>query len=156
PEALARLGELHALERLYLDQVHVNDAVLASLASAKDALRVLHLAGSDVSADGLAALHALTDLEELTIVDTRMHARIADLSAWHRLRTLSLVGLDITDSALPSIAAHPSIAMLVLSATEIRDPSPLAALPHLRTLGVAQTRLSSAGAAALRRLATRG
>jgi hypothetical protein len=119
-------------------------------------LRVLHLAGSDVSDDGLAALRAFTELEELTVGDTRMHAGIADLSAWPRLRTLSLVGLDLTDQALPSIATQPSLAIVDLSATEVRDPSPLAALPHLRTLGVAQTRLSAAGIAAVKRLAARG
>lgn len=154
--ALARLAALHVLERLYLDQVHVNDDVLAALAPLRDTLRVLHLAGSDVSEDGLAALRAFGELEELTIGDTRMHAGIADLSAWPRLRTLSLVGLELTDRVLPSLAAQPSLAILDLSATEIRDPSPLAALPHLRTLGVAQTRLSPAGVAAIKRLAARG
>jgi len=109
-----------------------------------------------VSEDGLDALHAFGELEELTIGDTRMDAGIADLSAWPRLRTLSLVGLELTDRVLPSLAALPSIAVLDLSATEIRDPSPLAALPHLRTLGVAQTRLSPAGVAAIKRLAARG
>lgn len=156
PEALARVGELRLLERLYLDQTHADDAVVAALAPAADTLRVLHLAGSDVSDTGVAALRALGALEELTCGDTRMHGAIADLSAWPRLRTLSLTGLDLTDRALPLIAARPSLVALDLSATEIRDPSPLAALPRLRTLGVAQTRLSSAGAAALKRLAARG
>jgi hypothetical protein len=156
PAALARLAALHVLERLYLDQVHVNDEVLAALAPVRNTLRVLHLAGSDVSEDGLAALRAFGELEELTIGDTRMHAGIADLSAWPRLRTLSLVGLELTDRVLPSLAAQPSLAILDLSATDIRDPSPLAALPHLRTLGVAQTRLSPAGVAAIKRLVARG
>ena len=78
------------------------------------------------------------------------------MSAWPRLRTLSLVGLDLTDKAVPQLAARPSLVVLDLSATEVRDPSPLAALPHLRTLGVAQTKLSAAGAAAVKRLAARG
>jgi hypothetical protein len=156
PGALAKLGALRALERLYLGQVHVNDEVLAALAPLRDTLRVLHLAGSDVSEDGLPALRAFGELEELTIGDTRMHAGIADLSAWPRLRTLSLVGLELTDKVLPMLAAHASLVALDLSATEIRDPSPLAALPRLRTLGVAQTRLSAAGLAAVKRLVARG
>jgi hypothetical protein len=85
-----------------------------------------------------------------------MHAGIADLSAWPRLRTLSLVGLELTDKVLPMLAAHGSLVALDLSATEIRDPSQLAALPRLRTLGVAQTRLSAAGVAAVKRLVARG
>lgn len=155
PDALARIGALHRLERLYLDQTHADDRVLAALGS-PDTLRVLHLEGSEVSDAGIPALRALGELDELTVGDTRMHGAIADLSAWPRLRTLSLTGLPVTDQALPGIAARPSLVMLDLSATEIRDPSPLAALPRLRTLGVAQTRLSPAGAAAVKRLAARG
>jgi hypothetical protein len=156
PEALTRLAGLRLLERLYLDQTHASDLTLAVLAPLHETLRVLHLEGSDVSEEGLAALRAFTELDELTIGDTRLHAGIADLSAWPRLRTLSLVGLDLTDKALPLVAARRSLVVLDLSATEVRDPSALAALPYLRTLGVAQTRLSAAGTAAVKRLAARG
>ena len=155
-EALARLGALHRLERLYLDHSRAGDAVIAALGGPRDALRVLHLAGSDVSADGLAALRALGELEELTLGDTRVRDEIADLSAWPRLHTLSLTGLLVTDQALPGLAARPSLITLDLSATDVRDPSPLAALPRLRVLGVAQTHLSRAGNAAVKRLAARG
>jgi len=109
-----------------------------------------------VSDAGLAALRAFTELDELTIGDSRVHGGIADLSAWPRLRTVSLVGLELGDKAVAQLAAHLPLAVLDLSATEIRDPSALAALPHLRTLGVAQTRLSAAGVAAVKRLAARG
>lgn len=156
PEALARLGALHRLERVYLDQTSVNDAVLAGLAPMAGTLRVLHLAASDVSEDGLPALRALGEIDELTVGDTRLKAGIADLAAWPRLRTLSLIGLELTDKVLPLLAARPSLTVLDLSATEIRDPSPLAALPRLRTLGLAQTKLSPAGVAASKRLAARG
>ncbi|HMG52454.1 MAG TPA: hypothetical protein VK601_03205 [Kofleriaceae bacterium] len=157
PAALAaRLGALRLLERLYLDQTHADDAVLAALGSARDHLRVLHLSGSDVSDDGVAALRELGELDELTVGDTRMHGAIAELSAWPRLRTLSLIGLDVTDRVLPLLAARRSLVTLDLSATEIRDPSPLAALPRLRMLGLAQARLSPAGLAAVKRLAARG
>jgi len=156
PEAFGKLAALRELERLYLDQTHVGDIALALLAPAHATLRVLHLAGSDVSDDGLAALQAFSELTELTVGDSRMHGGIADLSAWPRLRTLSLVGLDLTDKAMPLLAARPSLVVLDLSATEIRDPSPLAGLPRLRTLGVAQTKLSAAGAAAIKRFAAHG
>jgi hypothetical protein len=156
PDALARLGALPAIERLYLDQTTVSDAVIAALAPAADTLRVLHLAASNVSDAGLPALRALTELAELTVGDTGIDDGIADLSAWPRLRTLSLIGLPLGDKALPALAARTSLAVLDLSATDIRDPSPLAALPHLRVLGVAQTKLSPAGVAAVKRLAARG
>jgi hypothetical protein len=146
PEALARLAErlaaTPAIERLYLDQTHADDAVVTALGPAGRSLRVLHLDGSDVSDAGVAMLHRLVGLDELTIGDTRVRDAIADLVAWPRLRTLSLIGLPIGDAAVPSIAARSSLVVLDLSATDVRDPSPLDALPRLRTLGVAQTRLS--------------
>lgn len=156
PEALARLRALRALERLYLELSRADDATLDAVTQSRETLRVIHLAGTDVSELGLDALHGLTELEELTIGDTRMHGGITDLSAWPRLRTLSLVGLALTDKDVPPLAARRSLVVVDLSATEVRDPSPLAALPHLRTLGVAQTKLSAAGVAAVKRLAARG
>jgi hypothetical protein len=156
PVALARLGALRAIERLYLDQDRVDDQVVVALVPAHEHLRVLHLAATDVSEDSLPALRAFTELEELTLGDTRMHGGVAELSAWPRLRTLSLIGLDIHDPALVKLAARSSLAVLDLSATEVRDPSPLASLPRLRTLGVAQAPLSAAGVAAVKRMAARG
>jgi len=156
PKTFTKLASLHVLERLYLDQTRAGDVTLAVLVPAHETLRVLHLEASEVSEDGLAALRAFTELDELTIGDTRMRAGIADLSAWPRLRTLSLVGLELSDKAVPQLAARRSLVTLDLSATEVHDVSPLVALPHLRTLGVAQTRLSAAGVAATKRLAARG
>jgi Leucine-rich repeat (LRR) protein len=155
-EALRALGELHQLQRVYLDQSRADDTAIAALAASRDTLRVLHLSGSDVSDAGVTALRALDQLDELTAGDTRMHGAIADVSAWPRLRTLSLIGLELGDAALPQLAAGRSLVTLDLSATEVRDPSPLAALPRLRTLGLAQTRLSTAGTAAVKKLAARG
>jgi hypothetical protein len=156
PEALVQLAALASLERLYLDQTHANNITLAALAPGHATLRVLHLAGTEVDDDGLPALRQLTELQELTLGDSRMHAGIADLSAWPHLRTLSLVGLELGDKVLPRLAERLSLITLDLSATEVRDPAPLAALPQLRTLGVAQTRLSPAGVAAVKQLAARG
>lgn len=155
-EAFTRLSALRALERLYLDQDQVDDSVVEALAPMRDTLRVLHLEGSQVSDAGLGALHAFGELRELTIGDTRLQRGIADLSAWPRLHTLTLVGLPLTDQELPALAARPSLVTLDLTATDITDPSPLAALPRLRALGLEQTRLSPAGVAALKRFAARG
>jgi hypothetical protein len=155
-DALTALGALHALERLYLDETAADDDVLEALAPAHDTLRVLHLAGSAVSDNGIAALRALRELRELTVGDTRMHTAIADLSGWPRLRTLALVGLPFTDAELPTLAAHAALVWLDLTATDVRDPSALAALPRLRTLGLQQVKLSPAGVAAAKRLAARG
>jgi len=154
--SVAKLGALHALVRLYLDGTHADDAALAALAPARDTLRILHLAGSDISEAGLPALHALAGLTELTLGNTRMHSAITDLSAWPHLQTLSLVGLDLADWNLVAIARQLSLVTLDLSATDVHDPSALAALSRLRLLGIAQTNLSARGITALKTLAAHG
>jgi len=55
-----------------------------------------------------------------------------------------------------ALARHTSLITVDLTATEITDPAPLAALPKLRVLGVAETKLSKAGLAAIKQLAARG
>jgi Leucine-rich repeat (LRR) protein len=152
---LAELGKLHQLERLYLDDCRATDETVAALAKLRE-LRVLHLAGTDVSDVALATLRTFSQLDELTVGDTRMRTAIANLDAWPRLRTLSLTGLDLTDDELPRIAKRSSLVTLDLSATEVRDPAKLATLPHLRVLGLAHTRLSQEGINAARALTARG
>lgn len=154
-ESLAELGRLAQLERLYLAETRADHTTITALAGARG-LRVLHLASTDVSEEALATLREFTLLEELTLGDTRMRTAIADLAAWPRLRTLSIVGLELGDAELPAIARARSLARLDLSATEIHDPSPLVALPNLRELGVSQLRLSAGGKAALEVLRRRG
>ncbi|MBX3156311.1 MAG: hypothetical protein KF773_09960 [Deltaproteobacteria bacterium] len=155
-EAIDKLGALRELERLYVSETRAGDSLIDALAPCRD-LRVLHLANTDVSEHALPTLRGFTRLEELTLGDTRMQPEIVDaLAAWPRLHTLSLVGLGLDDTALARLAAHRNLRIVDVSATELRDPSPLAALPDLRVLGVAQTRLSPAGRAALEALAARG
>jgi Leucine-rich repeat (LRR) protein len=153
--ALAQLGALHALERLYVDRTAADDSTLDALAGLH-ALRVLHLAASGVTDRGLPALRRFTRLEELTLGNDDIGAAACDLRAWPRLRVLSLVGLDLDDTALPGLAAHAALAELDLSYTSVTDPAPLAALPALRELGLAMTQLSSAGEASVTQLASRG
>lgn len=154
-ERLVELGGLAKLERLYLDETRADDAVLAALAPARG-LRVLHLEQTDVSEASLPVLRGFARLEELTVGDTRMRGGITDLAAWPRLRTLSLLGLELGDAEVARLAAARSLARLDLSSTEVRDPGPLVALPKLVELGLTQTRLSPAGKAAVARLRARG
>lgn len=152
---LATLGTLRELERLYLDNTHADDVTLVGLAPLRE-LRALHLAGSHVSEDGLPVLHGFTQLDELTIGDTRMRGGIADLSAWPHLRTLTLTGLELDDAAIATVAQRSTLVTLDLSATEVKDISPLVGLPHLRTIGLVGTKLDPAGTASMKRLAARG
>jgi hypothetical protein len=150
-----KLGALHELGRLYLDDARVGDTEIAAFGDLLG-LRVLHLGGTDVSDDALATLHRFVLLEELAIGDTRIRDGGADLAAWPHLRTLSLLGLGIGDPALVLIARRPSLAALDLSSTTVTDPGPLAALPRLRTLGLVADKLSPAGLASAKQLAARG
>lgn len=152
---LASLGALIDLERLYLENTAADDTTLVGLAPLRE-LRTLHLANTQVSEDALPMLRGFRQLDELTIGDTRMHAAIANLDAWPHLRTLTLTGLDLSDAALHTIARQTTLVTLDLSATEIHDPSPLVALPRLRTLGLVGTRLDATGLAATKTLAKRG
>jgi len=154
-EVLVELGALHQLERLYLDDTRADDTTIEALARLRE-LRTLHVAGTDVSEAVLPTLRSFAQLDELTIGDTRMRAAIANLDAWPQLRTLSVAGLELTDDALPAIARRTSLVTLDLSGTYIRDPARLAALPNLRVLGLAQTKLSPEGLNAAKSLAARG
>lgn len=153
--ALATLGSLGTLERLYLENTGADDTTMIGLAPLSE-LRTLHLANTQISEDSLPMLRGFRQLDELTIGDTRMHAAIANLEAWPHLRTLTLTGLDISDVALAAIAQRTSLVTLDLSATEIHDPTPLIALPRLRTLGLVGVRLTAEGGAAANKLETRG
>ena len=153
PAALVRaLARLHDLERLTLENTMCDDDTVAAFGAPH--LRVVHLAGTFVTDASLVTLQSLEELEELTLGETRVET--IDLSTWPRLRTLALVGLDIDDHALAAIAARTSLVELDLSYTEMRDLSPLAALPHLRELGLVAVKLAPAGEAAVRALAARG
>jgi len=153
--SLDALAALHGLERVYLSDSRADDATAEALAGATR-MRVLHIDQTNISAEALPALRKLVRLDELVIGDTRLGAEITQLDAWPELRTLSLVGLDLDDSALAGIAARTSLVALDLSATSIRDPRPLAALPHLAILGLAQTKLSKEGNVSVKALAARG
>ena len=152
---LATLGTLRELERLYLDNTGADDVTLVGLAPLRD-LRTLHLANSQVSEEALPVLRTFTQLDELTLGDTRMHAGIADLASWPHLRTLTLTGLDLGDAELAAIAQRPTLVTLDLSATEVRNITPLVGLAHLRTLGLVGAKLDAAGTTAMKKLAARG
>jgi Leucine-rich repeat (LRR) protein len=154
-DALVGLGRLQEMESLYLERTRTGDDTLAALAPLKY-LRVLHVGNTNISEVSLRVLRGFTQLEELTAGDTQMRAGITELDAWPRLHTLSLIGLELGDAVLPAIARRASLSMLDLSGTDIADPAPLVVLPNLRTVGLAQTKLSKAGLASIKALAARG
>ncbi len=155
PKSLATLGTLTELGRLYLDDTRTDDETMLAFAGLVE-LRALHLAGTSVSDVSLPILRGFRHLDELTLGDTRMTKVAINLESWPQLRTLSLFGLELRDGELPAIVKRSSLVTLDLSATDITDPSPLIAMPHLRLLGLSNTLLSPAGQGALKSFATRG
>lgn len=155
PTALAALASLAALERLYLDNTNLDDDTLLTF-TALASLQVLHVADTTITDASLPVLRTFTQLTELTIGDTRVDNAIADLSAWPRLRTLSLAYVRLGDADLAALVLARSLRALDLSGTEITSPAPLAALPSLKILGLSKTRLSPAGRASIEGLVKRG
>jgi Leucine-rich repeat (LRR) protein len=155
PASLAVIGNLHALERLYLDDTNLDDESFATF-GLLTSLTTLHVANTTITNATLPVLRNFMQLGELTIGDTRVDNAIADLSAWPRLRTLSLTFLRVGDADLATLVRATSLRALDLSGTEVTNPAPLAALPELKILGLSKTRLSAAGRAAIEPLVRRG
>jgi Leucine-rich repeat (LRR) protein len=154
PGALVELGKLAKLERLYVDESHAEATLVNALQGR--ALRVLHIAATSVDDDALEILRSFVLLEELTIGDTRLLGFAGDLAAWPRLRTLSMLGLEVTDAMLPAIARAKQLERLDLSSTNVTNPAPLAALPALVELGLSLTKLTTEGKTAANALQKRG
>ena len=153
--ALAELGALHELERLYLENTRADDGVVAALAPARG-LRVLHLATTKITNASLATLRSFAALEELTLGDTSIDGGLGDLASWPHLHTLSAYGLPLDDAALASLVRHRSLVALDLSGTDVRELAPLESLPHLQLLGLAATELAATAEPVLARLHARG
>ena len=161
-EAFAALGSLLALEALHLERTALSDESLRALATMRQ-LRALHLQDTNITDEGLAAF-AYADpasaagpadratLEVLTLGNTSITDPVAAVAPWPALRTLSLYGLPVEDRALRLLVVkHPRLQLLNLGATDIADPSPLADLPQLRSLGLLETRLTDRSFAGLAR-----
>ena len=125
------LPPLPALVELDLLGAPVSDPGLAALAAAAPHLRRLHLAETDVSSAGLAALARLPRLEHLDLAAT-----------------------DIDDAALPHLQPLAQLTFLRLRETRITDKglASLSSLSRLQTLDLGRTRLTNTGLAHLARL----
>jgi hypothetical protein len=147
------LSALHELERLYVEQTSADDALVAAL---PDQLRVLHLAGTRVTDAALPSLRAMHGLEELTLGATAIDVGLGDLAPWPRMHVLSLFGLPLDDGDVIALARAPSLAVLDLSGTDVRELAPLEAMPHLAVLGLVETTLAPSGDVIVKRLTARG
>lgn len=98
----------------------VTDADLALLEPLAPTLASLHLAGTSVTDDGVAALADFPRLERLHLERTATTDRgVTHLAGLTQLRYLNLYGTNVTDDALVTIANLPSIESVYLWQTEV-------------------------------------
>jgi len=95
---LRYVGELHALQSLFLENTAVGDAGLAHLAGLED-LEVLHLGGTRITDDGLRHLGGLVKLRWIQLNDT-----------------------GVTDSGLKHLIELPALSFADLRNTEVTTP----------------------------------
>jgi Leucine-rich repeat (LRR) protein len=118
-------------------------------------LKILNLAGTDISDETLENVRGLTSLERLDLSDTRISDKgIARLKGLARLQTLQLARTRITGAALESLTADHNLTELSLAETQISDPDlrHLSALSQLQTLNLDRTRVRGGGLRFLRPL----
>jgi len=111
----------------------------------------LDLSQCEVRADDLNAIAPAVKLTELNLSYNRVGSDLRTLGRCPRIRILSLRATDITDEALPDIAALAMLERLVISSTSITDAglAQLSSLRRLQELDVSETALSDQGLLAL-------
>lgn len=159
-----------------LEKVKDAAALLPRLATLPE-LRVVQLAGTNVTDGDLVHLSSLPALEQLGLKATKItdaalthlgklrltglnlaetgvtDAGLAQISQLTRLETINLSGLPITDAGLAHLARLSGITGLNLASTKITD----AGLPHLKAmdrltkLNVTKTAVTDAGVAAAKK-----
>jgi hypothetical protein len=113
-------------------------------------LRVLRLAGTNVTDEGLAHVARLTQLTGLNLSDTRVtDAGLAQLATLTRLETINLANNAITDAGLAILGKQTGLMGIVLSGTKITDAglAQLRPIPRLTKLNVANTAVTADGVA---------
>lgn len=152
--ALVNLKELTQLEYLSLHETQITDAALVHLRGLTS-LRELSLAGTKITDTGLESLRELKRLEILDIHHTgRVNAGvpISDAGLVHlkditKLRSLNLLGTDVTAEGLKHLTPLPMLESLALSGPRIVDAAvtPLARMKNLKNLELRFTAVTDEG-----------
>ena len=136
--------------RLLLGETEVGDSTIAALHL--DDLRVLDLDNTEVTRESLVRITRIAGLEELYLSSTRIDGGFESLAALRELRVLHLENLAVTDDALVLLGGLSRLEELSLSGTKITAKAlvpHLAALTHLRSLGLERITASDADVPAL-------
>jgi hypothetical protein len=160
-EALVkRVGQLRSLQRFKLKVGGLTPAEVDALSNLKQ-LRTLSIQGKAdelLSHECLATIGELTQLEHLELARMTVNAEsLSRLQGLTHLKTLAITGLKAPSSDAPllaHLAPLRGLESLDLTHSQIRDRDlrPLIELPHLRSLGLIGTAVTSAGLAGLSRL----
>jgi hypothetical protein len=148
---LARIGVLHDLNFLVLDNTPVTDDGLAHLRPLKQ-LIALHLTRTNIRGEGLQHLKDMSQLQTLHLERTEIgEAGLKHLRGLPRLGVLQLANTNVNDAAMAHLKECPRLVTLVLWDTTVGDEGlkHLAEIKSLRYLELNRTRVSAAGVQAL-------
>jgi Leucine-rich repeat (LRR) protein len=120
-DCLTWLARCPNMEMVCLTDCGISDVGAASLARLKR-LKILHISGHDLTADGFRLLGTLPELEELWVESPDAgDEAVMHLSRMRSLRRLTLYGLPITDEGLEQLAALPALEELGVVHTDVTD-----------------------------------
>ncbi|HEX7377402.1 MAG TPA: LamG-like jellyroll fold domain-containing protein, partial [Pirellulales bacterium] len=149
------LEPLPELRHIYLYEMPLTNAGLATVIRAMPSLESLGIAKTKIDQEGLKGLSALKNLKWL---DINYNPAIADGGAsWFpdlpHLEWMNLEGTKINDDSLEALAKLPAITELLLSNNPISDRGlkHLSRLGTLKHIGLNQTRITAAGIADFKR-----
>ncbi len=154
----SHLGSLQNLKGLGLGMSPINDDGLSNLAGLSQ-LEFLDLTGAKIGDRGIGHLRGLKSLQSLALVSTAITDQsMVTVATLPKLQKLDIRGCNITDQGMAALAKCRNLRRLVAFPTSngggaITDTG-LARLKTIKTLeyvNVAGTRVTTAGASALRR-----
>jgi Leucine-rich repeat (LRR) protein len=153
---IASLAAVKKLHGLSLAGTRVSDAGLSQLARAEELVGI-DLSFTQVSDAGLAHLAKMTKLQNLSLTGTRVtDAGLAKLEGLSGLKHLNLARTRTTDDGLVHLGGMKQLRMLYLSGTKVTDGGLTRLLnlplPPITVLDLSGTRVSAAGAAAVKGL----
>jgi hypothetical protein len=108
----------------------------------------LHLAGTEITADGLARFKELGQLTRLSLYDVRLTAAgLEHLARLRQLRSLRLSAVSIADSDRDQLATLTQLEDITLSGPTVSDAwlQPLGSLPRLQRLCLICTKVTDDG-----------
>jgi hypothetical protein len=151
------LGRLHGVRLLEVYDMELADADLAAIGGLVrlEALRVFN--PNDVTDHGIARLTGLHRLKTLIVISPKVTADgLARLAELRDLENLQIFGSQVTEAAVRRLAGLPKLRTLNLSSDSLDDDC-LAALADMKgltslTLGTSDCRITDSGLASVGRL----